>query len=230
MAITGAGVSAESGVPTFRGAGGLWKAFRPEDLATPQAFARDPRLVWEWYNWRRAVVAEARPNPAHRWLVRYERSKPDFLLVTQNVDGLHALAGSRRLVEIHGSLWHLCCAGCGWEAEDRTSLTSLPRCPRCRGVARPGVVWFGEPLPEDRLGQAVAAARAADLVLVLGTSAVVYPVASLPDLAANAQIVEINPENTPLTPRAHLSVRAPAGEFLSPLLGDFGVANGSECG
>ncbi len=219
VAITGAGVSAESGVPTFRGEDGLWKRFRPEELATPEAFARDPALVWEWYGWRRERIAPARPNPAHRWLAWYETRKPDFLLITQNVDGLHRLAGSRRLVEIHGNLWVVRCTRCGFETEDRRMpLTGVPRCPRCGGLLRPGVVWFGEPIPPGPMARAVEAVQGCDLLLVIGTSAVVYPVAGLPDLAPRAALVEVNPAPTPLTPRADVSVRAPAGEFFGPLL------------
>jgi NAD-dependent deacetylase len=220
VAVTGAGVSAESGVPTFRGPGGLWKQYRPEDLATPQAFARDPKLVWEWYDWRRGLIAPARPNDAHAWLARYEQSKPEFVLATQNVDGLHDLAGSRIVLEVHGSLWRLRCTRCGSETEDRrVPLPALPRCAGCGGLLRPGVVWFGEALPEVVFRRAAEAVRSCDLLLVLGTSALVYPVAGLPDLApASARMVEINPDPTPLTPRAHLSVRAPAGAFLGPLL------------
>ncbi len=219
VALTGAGVSAESGVPTFRGAGGLWRTHRPEDLATPGAFGRDPALVWEWYSWRRGLVAAARPNPAHRWLAAYEARKPGFLLVTQNVDGLHALAGSRALVEIHGSLWRTRCTRCGREEEDRrAALPPLPSCGACGGLTRPAVVWFGEPLAAAGLTRAAAAVREADLLLVLGTSAVVYPVAGLPELARGATVVEVNPEATPLTARADLSVRAPVGSFLAPLL------------
>ena len=219
VAITGAGVSAESGVPTFRGEDGLWKRFRPEDLATPEAFARDPALVWEWYGWRRERIARARPNPAHRWLARYEARKPEFLLITQNVDGLHRLAGSRRLVEIHGNLWVVRCTRCAFETEDRrVPLPGVPRCPRCEGLLRPAVVWFGEPIPSDAMTRAVEAVRGCDLLLVIGTSAVVYPVAGLPDLAPRATLVEVNPAPTPLTPRAHVSVRAPAGKFFEPFL------------
>ncbi len=219
VAIVGAGVSAESGVPTFRGPGGLWRDHQPEELATPGAFQRDPHLVWEWYDWRRRRVAEATPNPAHRWLAAYERRVPSFLLITQNVDGLHGPAGSRNLVEFHGNLWVLRCTRCAWEREDRTvPLPIPPRCPACGGLCRPGVVWFGEAIPRDALARSVAAVRACDLLLVLGTSAVVHPVAGLPELAPKAPLVEINPAPTPLTPRARLSVRAPVGEFLAPLL------------
>lgn len=219
VAITGAGVSAESGVPTFRGEDGLWKRYRPEELATPGAFARNPELVWQWYNWRRERIARARPNPAHHWLARYERLKPGFVLVTQNVDGLHRLAGSRNVIEIHGNLWIVRCTKCRFEAEDRrVPMPILPRCPGCGGLVRPGVVWFGEPLPEEGLADAVEAVRRADLLLVLGTSAVVYPVAGLPDLAPDTPLVEVNPEPTPLSPRAALTVRMPVGAFLEPIL------------
>ena len=221
VALTGAGVSAESGVPTFRGPGGLWQSHRPEDLATPEAFRREPRLVWEWYDWRRGLVAAARPNPAHRWLACYEETHPDFVLATQNVDGLHNAAGSRRVLELHGSLWRLRCTECAAEAEDRrVPLPVLPPlCAACGGLLRPGVVWFGEALPEVVLAEAASAVRACDLLLVLGTSAVVYPVAALPDLLpSGAALIEINPDETPLSARAALAVRAPAGRFLEPLL------------
>ncbi len=219
VAITGAGVSAESGVPTFRGGDGLWRRYRPEQLATPEAFARDPRLVWQWYNWRRERIARAQPNPAHLWLARYERLNPGFVLITQNVDGLHRLAGSRNVVEVHGNLWVVRCTRCGFEAEDRrVPLPAPPRCPECGALVRPGVVWFGEPLPEAALARAVEAVRSADLLLVLGTSAVVYPVAGLPDLAPETPLIEVNPEPTPLSRRALFAVRMPAGAFLAPLL------------
>ncbi|HSH69538.1 MAG TPA: NAD-dependent deacylase [Deferrisomatales bacterium] len=218
LVITGAGVSAESGVPTFRGVDGLWRSHRAETLATPGAFAADPGLVWEWYDWRRSRVATARPNPAHRWITGYLAERPSGLLVTQNVDGLHRLSGLPDPVEIHGSLWTVRCTVCGAEAEDRRiPLPIPPRCAGCGGLLRPGVVWFGEPLPAAALERAVTAAAVADLVLVVGTSAVVYPVAGLPALARDAPLVEINPEPTPLSPAAMFAVRARAGEFLAPL-------------
>jgi NAD-dependent deacetylase len=223
VAITGAGVSAESGVATFRGDGGLWRDHRPEELATPEAFARDSGLVWRFYEWRREMIRPARPNPAHRWLAEYEREKDEFLLVTQNVDGLHHLAGSEKMVEIHGNLWTSRCTVCGFTHDDREPLEievkGLPRCPECAALTRPGVVWFGEALDEGELERSIQAVVQSDLVLVLGTSAVVYPVAGLPRLAKNATIVEINPEATPITASADLSIRAPAGEILSTLSG-----------
>ena len=151
--LTGAGVSAESGVPTFRGNGGLWKQYRAESLATPQAFARDPKLVWEWYDWRRSVIAEVRPNPGHYALVELEKRTPIFTLITQNVDGLHELAGSRNVLRLHGSIWTLRCLDCGRERDDRAPrLAEIPPYCECGGMLRPGVVWFGEALPPNSLG------------------------------------------------------------------------------
>jgi len=221
LALTGAGVSAESGVPTFRGQDGLWRRFRAEDLATPQAFARDPKLVWEWYAWRREVIAPLRPNAAHVALAALEQRLPDFLLATQNVDGLHAVAGSRRLLELHGSLWRLRCVACGHAAEDRRMpLPELPPRCACGTVLRPDVVWFGEMLPAAAVEQAVAAAQEAEVVLVIGTSSLVYPAAALPEMAraAGAFVVEINTETTPLTASADVSLRGPAAEITPALL------------
>jgi len=223
VVLTGAGVSAESGVPTFRGEDGLWRNFRAEELATPGAFARDPKLVWEWYQWRRELVAACKPNPAHEFIARLERaSRGDFLLVTQNVDGLHRLAGSSKLLEVHGNIWDVRCTACGASREDRTlPFPELPpKCDECGGLLRPGVVWFGEALPEEAIGRAFAAAETCDLMLVVGTSAVVYPVAYLPQLAkrAGAYVVEVNPDETPLTPFADESRRGKAGEVLKNLL------------
>jgi len=223
VVLTGAGVSAESGVPTFRGADGLWRTYRAEDLATPHAFASDPQLVWEWYQWRRELVAACRPNPAHEFIARLEREhRGDFLLVTQNVDGLHRLAGSEQLVEVHGNLWEVRCTSCGRSREDRTvPFPELPpRCDECRGLLRPGVVWFGEALPEAALARAFASAERCEVMLVVGTSAVVYPVAYLPQLAkrAGAYVIEVNPDETPLTALADESWRGKAGEVLGGLL------------
>ncbi|MBI4467178.1 MAG: NAD-dependent deacylase [Acidobacteria bacterium] len=219
--LTGAGISHESGVPVFRGQDGLWRQYRPEDLATPQAFARDPRLVWEWYNWRRSVVARAQPNPGHRALVELEERTRDFTLVTQNVDGLHERAGSRRLLKLHGDLWTLRCLDCGRESVDRAvPLPELPPRCACGGLLRPGVVWFGEPLPEEVLRQALEAAGRAQVFLVVGTSAVVQPAASLPLLArrAGARVVELNLEETPLTGQVDASFLGKSGELLPRLV------------
>ena len=223
--LTGAGVSAESGVPTFRGDSGLWRQFRPEELATPAAFENDPKLVWEWYDWRRQKVAACEPNAGHRALARLaclEGRGFAFDLVTQNVDGLHHLAGSSAVKELHGSLWRLRCTRCGIEREDRR--VPLPRLPPrcdCGGLERPGVVWFGEALPEDVLAQAFEASSRADLFLVVGTSALVYPAASLPVLArerSGAFLVEINPEVTPLSASVDVGLRGGSAEVLPLLL------------
>mgnify|MGYP002083358254 CR=1 FL=1 len=226
--LTGAGVSAESGVPTFRGAGGLWKSRRPEDLATPGAFARDPCLVWEWYAWRRTVVAACAPNAAHEALVRLALDHGSALLVTQNVDGLHHraaedVAGAGRdpspayPLEIHGAIHRDRCSRCArrtppLERVDASSERTLPRCQACGALLRPDVVWFGEALDAELLRTAMDAAARADVCLVVGTSAVVYPAAAIPEvtLARGGAVIEINPEATSLTPRATLSIRGTA--------------------
>lgn len=221
LVLTGAGVSAESGVPTFRGPDGLWRRHRPEDLATAEAFARDPLLVWEWYAWRRETIAPLRPNAAHHALALLESRVPEYLLATQNVDGLHASAGSRRMVELHGTLWRLKCTACALSAEDRrVPLPALPPRCACGGLLRPDVVWFGEALPEDAVAKAFEAARGADVVLVVGTSSLVYPAAALPQVARaeGALVIEVNPEPTPLTPMAQVSLRGTAAAVVPALL------------
>ncbi len=220
--LTGAGVSAESGVPTFRDAQtGLWARFDPHDLATPGAFARDPKLVWDWYAWRRARAGQAQPNPGHRALVAMEGRVPHFTLVTQNVDGLHARAGSRNLIELHGNIARVKCSRehrivAAWDDDGE----HVPRCPRCGALLRPDVVWFEEALPAAALAAADVAARECDLLLVVGTSAVVYPAAALPSTAreAGAKVAEINPEPTPLTPLADFVLRSAAGVALPALV------------
>ena len=198
--LTGAGMSAASGVPTFRGAGGLWKTYRAEDLATPQAFARDPAMVWEWYDWRRQLIAACAPNAGHRVLARWSAERTGMQLVTQNVDGLHERAGTRHVLRLHGSIWHLrclqaCAHGASREVLD-VPLTPLPPRCGCGALLRPDVVWFGEPLDQRVWSAAERAASGADVLVSIGTSATVYPAGALIPLArANgAFVVEINPE------------------------------------
>ena len=219
--LTGAGISAESGIPTFRGAGGLWRNFKAEELATPGAFVRDPKLVWEWYDWRRGLIARAEPNDGHRALAELEAGKREFALITQNVDGLHDRAGSRNILKLHGDIWTVRCSGCGAERhESRTPLPYIPPRCKCGGMERPGVVWFGEGLPDDVWARAESATVKADLFLVIGTSAVVYPAAGLVDMAksAGAVVVEINVAETPATRWVDYSLRGPAAEILPSLL------------
>ncbi len=219
-ALTGAGISAESGIPTFRGPGGLWKNFRAEELATPEAFARDPKLVWEWYDWRRCLIANAKPNAGHYALAELERQVPSFTLITQNVDGLHDRAGSVNILKVHGDIWTVRCTSCERERRDaRPSLPELPPRCACGGVERPGVVWFGEGLPDTVWEEAVRSAREADVLIVIGTSAVVHPAAGLVYLAkaSGAKVVEINIAEPPVSATVDLTWRAPAAEAL-PLL------------
>jgi NAD-dependent deacetylase len=218
--LTGAGISAESGIPTFRDAGGLWKSFRAEDLATPQAFARDPKFVWEWYDWRRSLIAQAEPNGGHHALAELEKRTSEFTLITQNVDGLHDRAGSTRILRVHGDIWTLRCTLCGRERHDpRPSLPELPPHCACGAIQRPGVVWFGESLPPEVWSQAEQAASGSEVLLVIGTSALVYPAAGLVHLAkaSGAKVVEVNPAETPVSGMVDFSWRAPAAEAL-PLL------------
>ncbi len=227
--LTGAGISAESGVPTFRDAQtGLWSQYRTEDLATPEAFQRDPRLVWEWYAWRREVVANAQPNAGHHALVMIESSltqfEARFSLITQNVDGLHRRAGSQNVIELHGSLQWVKCEreGLVFYTEELPDLMEEipPHCPSCGGLLRPDVVWFGESLPVEALETAWAAAEDCDIFLTVGTSALVQPAASLPIQAKQhgALVIEINPDTTPLTSQVDYSFRGPSGVLLPELV------------
>ena len=220
--LTGAGVSVASGVPMFRGPDGLWRRYRPEDLATPEAFARDPRLVWEWYDWRRHRIAGCRPNAAHHVLAAWATAFPSLTLVTQNVDGLHERAGSAGVLRLHGSIWDVRCArGCprgrAGRRDDSVPMPSLPpRCAHCGAPERPGVVWFGEPLDREILGRAAEAAAESDVFLTVGTSAVVFPAAGLVLAAkrAGATTIEVNPDETPMAPFLDVKVRQPAESFL----------------
>lgn len=218
VVITGAGISAESGIPTFRGEGGLWREHRAQDLATPEAFLRDPQLVWEFYEWRRQVVASCEPNSAHRTLVDMEQSTDDFVLITQNVDGLHTKAGSNSLIELHGSLWNLKCQDCEhkWKDTHVPMLALPPRCPSCAGLARPDVVWFGEMLEPSILNEAERSVRLAGTVLVIGTSALVQPANILPLIAKNAgaRLIEFNIQPTALSNQVDEGFYGPAGQEL----------------
>jgi len=219
--LTGAGISAESGVPTFRGADGLWKNHRATDLATPQAFAADPELVWEFYNWRRGLIGKVTFNAAHQALVTLEERVPAFTLITQNVDGLHLLAGSRNVLEIHGNLWKVRCTRCGRIRLDRNpDMGRRPVCEECGGLLRPHVVWFGESLDPDLLGRAVEAARISQVMLVIGTSAVVQPAASLAleAKAAGARVAEINLEPTGQSGTMDYALHGKAGEIVPRLV------------
>jgi NAD-dependent deacetylase len=218
--LTGAGVSAESGIPIFRGNGGYWKQRRFEDLATPQAFTRDPKLVWQWYEERRRAIAAARPNAGHEALVEMERRAPRFTLITQNVDGLHDLAGSRNTIKLHGDIWTIRCLRCGREQVDRSELTDLPPYCRCEGMLRPGVVWFGESLPAGAMERASEAVQSSDVLIVAGTSAQVYPAAGLIPLAiANAcTVIEVNPDATGFSDEVAFALRGPSAEILPQLL------------
>ena len=220
-ALTGAGISAESGVPTFRGADGLWRNYNVMELATPQAFSRDPGLVWEFYNWRRNLITGLTFNPGHKALVDLEARVPHFTLVTQNVDGLHLQAGSKNLLEIHGNLWKVRCTRCQKISLDMSpNMGPLPKCRECDGLLRPHVVWFGESLDYALLNRAVEAARSCQVMLVIGTSAIVQPAASLAFEAkdAGAVVAEINLEETPNSGMMDFVLLGKSGEILPKLL------------
>lgn len=220
--MTGAGVSAASGVPTFRGAGGLWRSFRAEELATREAFARDPALVWDWYEWRRATIASCRPNAAHDVLAQWTQTSTNYTVITQNVDDLHLRAGTERLVRLHGSIWELSCWNrCGtspWR-DERVPLPAQPAsCPACGGLARPAVVWFGESLSPADLN-AASDACTCDLFIAVGTSAIVYPAAGLLHQAKlkGAFTAEINVDATPASALVDMAVKEPAEVVLPQL-------------
>ncbi|MDH4083174.1 MAG: NAD-dependent deacylase [Nitrospira sp.] len=219
--LTGAGISADSGVPTFRGTDGLWRNFRAEDLATPDAFTRDPRLVWEWYNWRRELIATKQPNAAHQAIVELERRCPRFWLITQNVDGLHRAAGSRRLSEIHGNIWMVRCTACGHVSESHeVPIQILPLCSLCRNLLRPHIVWFGESLAEEDLRRSYTALQSSDVCLIIGTSGMVYPAAGFASIAkeAGAFVAEINLDPTPQSALVDMSLQGRAKDIVPLLL------------
>jgi NAD-dependent deacetylase len=220
--LTGAGASQESGLRTFRDAQtGLWAQYKPTELASPEAFARDPKLIWDWYAWRREAVKAVRPNAGHYALAKMETCVPEFTLITQNVDNLHRMAGSQNVLELHGNIQRVRCADCytfteTWDDDSE----SVPRCKVCGGLLRPDVVWFGEMLPRDQLEAAVEAARSCEVFCSIGTSGVVQPAASLAFAAHNrgAVVIEINAEPTPLTPKADYFLQGKSGEILPQLV------------
>lgn len=239
MAFTGAGISAESGVPTFRGPEGIWSKFKPEELASMDAFMKNPALVWEWYAHRKTIISTVQPNPGHTALARMESLFPRFTLTTQNIDNLHRRAGSTSVHELHGNIERSYCMSCGKDhpnvslpehgepsffveegrASPRRSRNGVPRCSACGGMVRPDVVWFGEMLPEDEWEASASAAEDADVFFSIGTSAVVYPAASLPLMAKRrgAFLVEVNTEPTPLTQTADEFLCGPSGTILPDL-------------
>lgn len=220
--LTGAGVSAESGVATFRAADGLWSKFRPEELANVDAFLANPQMVWEWYQSRREVVLNARPNAGHYAMAAFEGVIPETTVITQNIDGLHQEAGSRDVVELHGNIRKNFCQGCGKRYDDVDFLTEqlVQQCGDCGGMIRPDVVWFGELLPQQAIARAEFLARKAHVIFSVGTSSLVWPAAGIPliGLEAGAYIVEVNPDPTPLTNHAHESIRGTSGDVLPRLL------------
>ncbi|BCY12781.1 NAD-dependent deacylase [Actinoplanes sp. L3-i22] len=229
VVFTGAGISAESGVPTFRDAlTGLWSRFDAQALATPQAFQEDPDLVWGWYEWRRQLVQRVRPNQGHLAVARLATHVPQLTVITQNVDDLHERAGSESPVHLHGSLFSPRCATCsrpaplpaGDEQPEEGRRVPPPHCAHCAGLIRPGVVWFGEQLPEAALESAARAASECDVLLTIGTSGLVYPAAELPRLAARsgAAVIQVNPQPTPLDPIARVNLVGPAAEILPGLV------------
>ena len=220
--LTGAGISAESGIPTFRDAQeGLWAQYSPLDLATPEGFERDPELVWRWYEWRREMIRAAQPNPGHVALAQLARQVPRLTLVTQNVDGLHQRAGSPHVLEYHGNILRDRCTVEQMVAErsEDSRRSALPRCASCGGLLRPDVVWFGEMIPRRALIEADEAAEACDAFLSVGTSSLVYPAAGLAEAALRrgAPVIEVNPNPTDLSPQADVVLQAAAGRVLPAL-------------
>lgn len=218
VVLTGAGISAESGIPTFRGKDGLWKQRNPMELATPEAFHKNPKLVWEWYDWRRQKIKEAKPNKGHIILAKMEKNYEDVCLITQNVDGLHWRAGSKKVIELHGNIWRVKCLKCkeSYFLHDTPLREIPPTCKHCGGLLRPGVVWFGESLPIDLLEEAYAHSTEADVFLVVGTSSQVYPAAELPIVAkrSGAKLIEVNLEETPVSSIADHVIRESASTGL----------------
>ncbi|MEE8209458.1 MAG: NAD-dependent deacylase [bacterium] len=225
VVLTGAGVSAESGVPTFRGQEGLWRNYNPQELATPEAFNKDPTLVWEWYDWRRGLIAPLEPNPAHLAIAELEKRSPSFLLITQNIDGLHKKGGSKQMLELHGNIWNVRCVAEGYVTENHdVPLQNIPPMCSCGAMLRPHIVWFGESLDPHILHQSLQAIEACDFLIVAGTSAVVQPSASFPIMARErgATVLEVNIEPTPISSLVNGSLFGKAGELLPQLVASLG--------
>lgn len=225
--LTGAGISAESGIPTFRGADGLWKNYSATDLATPQAFRKDPKIVWEWYHWRQGIISKAEPNPAHYALVALEKKMARFLLLTQNVDNLHPRAGSENVLELHGNIFRTRCLACGeiadYQKPPKPANSTLPKC-TCGGLLRPDVVWFGEAIPQDIWQNSLDFLSQADAALICGTSGIVWPAAAIPEIAqhGNTKTIEINLEPTPVSSIVDVSIQGKAGEVLPKIVAALG--------
>ena len=219
IALTGAGISKESNVPTFRDADGLWRNHDAMELATPDAFRRNPTLVWEWYTWRQGLIAECNPNPGHLTLAKWERENLLKSLLTQNVDGLHIRAGSKNVWEVHGDLWALKCVVCDYKGRLEAPAVGIPLCPECSNSLRPDVVWFGESLDRDVISNVYSELEQADVCLVIGTSALVQPAASFPLIVQQRGgfIIEVNVERTPLTSAADYHLSGKSGEVLPEL-------------
>jgi NAD-dependent deacetylase len=219
VALTGAGISKESNVPTFRGEDGLWKKHDAMQLATPEAFRKDPQLVWEWYSWRQSLIAGCSPNPAHEALATWEQKGVLKSLITQNVDGLHARAGSTIIYEVHGNLWSLKCTSCEYTGQLVEPAEEVPICPSCGSHLRPDVVWFGESLDQQTMLAVYRELESADVCLVIGTSALVQPAASFPLIVKErgGSIIEVNTEETPLSPIATVHLHGKAAEILPRL-------------
>jgi len=221
VVLTGAGISAESGVPTFRGEEGLWKKYRAEELATPYAFARNPELVWEWYDWRRQIISKCLPNPGHYAIAKFETLYPDFLLITQNVDGLHRKAGSKNLREIHGNIWKVRCTEEGRVEENlEVPLKAIPPICECGKMLRPHIVWFGESLDPEDIRISYEAIGKCALFFTIGTSATVQPAASFAIMAkeSGAYVIEINKDPTSISEVVDVSILGKAGEILPELV------------
>lgn len=221
--LTGAGISAESGIPTFRGTDGLWKNYSATDLATPEAFEKNPELVWEWYHWRQGIILKAEPNPAHFAVAELEKKFNNFLLLTQNVDNLHRRAGSKKVLELHGNIFRARCLSCGrivhHQIEPGKEINNLPKCD-CEGLLRPDIVWFGEQIPQDIWQASLEFLSTADTSIICGTSGIVWPAAAIPEMAKKnrAKIIEINLEPTPISSIVDVSILGKAGEILPQII------------